>query len=798
MPVTNLDKLFFKKLPIRRKLLILIFGAVLPAATVFGGLSLYLSTEAFLNLAGERFQRDVSAITAGLQQILEETEKDLRYLSAFPSFRALAQQAPAADPVARTQVEEAFALLAGHQPAYFQIRYLNAQGREVLRVNQIDGRVEVVPAARLQNKEDRYYFRELSELLPGEFYLSPLDLNVEHGQVEEPLHPTLRYGIAIEQEGGRRGFLLINLHGNYFLSHLRNTQVPEGGRVMLLQHDGGLIAQKTSAGYTEHWSNGDRTALESQLSQETVAALLSRQTGAVYDSSSEQMVAYLALKVQALPVNRYWVLAMTVPRDTLLSPIWAMAKISGGLLMLFLVFVGVIGVVAAHRLTRPVRELTEASRVLASGAYDIALNIQTNDELEDLAGDFQEMARVLKARDDVIRQHQEHLEETIRIRTREIAQEKDKLGCVIRGIGAGLALLDPGLRVVWHNDRVAEWFGEDLIGKGCFEVFRCTDEAREACGIVEGLEGREAVTRERAVARRDGRAMICLNTATPIRDETGRITHVLYLSQDITEQRTLEQKERLLREKLERAEKLATLGEFSAGIAHEVRNPLAAIKTSIQAIQEEIPASHDHHAMLERVVGEVDRLTRVVRTFLAFARPKETLRDSHDLRLIVREVLQLISTEAGKNGVRITESYGENLPAVFVDAQQIQQVLLNLVLNAIQAMPDGGDLRVEGRGGPEGSAAGLVDLRIADTGTGIAEEILPRIFDPFFSTKPGGTGLGLSVAYNLVRHNGGEITVRSRKGEGAVFTVALPAAGAPAGKTERDRRELHAGSHSAD
>jgi signal transduction histidine kinase len=113
-------------------------------------------------------------------------------------------------------------------------------------------------------------------------------------------------------------------------------------------------------------------------------------------------------------------------------------------------------------------------------------------------------------------------------------------------------------------------------------------------------------------------------------------------------------------------------------------------------------------------------------------------------------------------------------------------------------MPDGGELRVEGRGGPEGSAADLVDLRIADTGTGIAEEMLPRIFNPFFTTKPGGTGLGLSVAYNLVRHNGGEITVWSRKGKGTVFTVALPAAGAPAGKTERDRRELHAGSHFAD
>ncbi len=795
----NLDKLFFKKLPIRRKLLILIFGAVIPAAMVSGGLSLYLSTSAFFKLAGERFQRDLDDIAGGLNHILVETERDLKYLDALPSFRALLGQGSRIDPEVRLLSEQAFALLATHRPAYYQIRYLDLSGREILRVNQIVSRVEVVPAPRLQNKEDRYYFRELLELPAGGFYFSPLDLNVEYGQVEDPLHPTLRYGMVVESEGKKRGFLLINLHGSYFLGHLQRVHLPEGAVVLLLQQDGTLIAQKTEEGYSEHWTHGTGgKPLAGQLPERVVESLFSGQASAVYDSAGRQMVVHLPVKAQALPSDRYWILAMIVPRETILSPIWTIMKWSGGILALFFLFAGVIGIVAARRLSRPVQELKSASKVLASGAYGIALNIQTNDELEELAGDFQEMARMLKARDDLIRQHQEHLEETIRIRTREIAQEKDKLDCVIQGIGAGLALLDLDLKILWHNDRLAEWFGGDLLGKECYRLYRCTEDAQAQCHVPGVLESGSIESREMMVTLRDGRTIVCLNTARPIRDETGLVTHILYLSQDITEQRALEQKERLLREQLERAEKLATLGEFSAGIAHEVGNPLAAIKTSIQAMQEEIPSGHDHHAMLERVVGEVDRLSRVVRTFQVFARPKEIHREAHDLRLIVREVMHLMLAEAHKNRIRIIESYQEGMPPAFVDAQQIQQVLLNLILNAIQAMPGGGELAVEGRRVEDGARAGHLELSLADTGTGIDKEDLPRIFDPFFSTKPGGTGLGLSVAYNLVRHNGGELTVRSRRGKGTVFTVTLPAADAPSAKTGAARREHHAGSHPAD
>jgi signal transduction histidine kinase len=226
-----------------------------------------------------------------------------------------------------------------------------------------------------------------------------------------------------------------------------------------------------------------------------------------------------------------------------------------------------------------------------------------------------------------------------------------------------------------------------------------------------------------------------------------------------------------------RAEQLAAVGQMAAGIAHELRNPLMAMKILVQAAAE---ASPPHLADRDLLVleEEITRLERSAETFLDFARPPEIERRTFDLRLLVGQVLDLVLPRAGREGVRISCESPEDQPLpIRADMGQVRQVLLNLVLNALDAVPEGGSISVEietaddaTNGGP-----GWVTVRVRDTGRGLPSELGSKIFEPFVSTKPTGIGLGLSICKRIVESHGGQIEAVNRPEGGAEFTIRLPA-----------------------
>ncbi len=232
-------------------------------------------------------------------------------------------------------------------------------------------------------------------------------------------------------------------------------------------------------------------------------------------------------------------------------------------------------------------------------------------------------------------------------------------------------------------------------------------------------------------------------------------------------------------QQLIQAEKMATLGGFSAGIAHEIGNPLAAMKTNIQILEEKLGHENVHSKFFKRILNEIDRLNKFYKTFSSFARPVKPKIAPFDIRIIIQEVMEIIKREAAKHGVIINLRVQEPLPLVIVDFQRMQQVFLNLFLNAIQAMPEGGAIKIELKtmdhcqeNQRDGNA---VMIKISDTGTGIPEAVQQKIFEPFFTTKPKGTGLGLSIVHQIVRENGGTIAVESTENSGTTFTICLNA-----------------------
>ncbi len=228
-------------------------------------------------------------------------------------------------------------------------------------------------------------------------------------------------------------------------------------------------------------------------------------------------------------------------------------------------------------------------------------------------------------------------------------------------------------------------------------------------------------------------------------------------------------------EQLIRSDKMAALGQLSAGFAHEIRNPLTSIKIFIQTLEMEFDLNETQRVDFRMILKEIDRLNEMVIRFLAFARPEEPQLQKVDLCKLVGEVSNLLAARMKKNAVHLEILVSPNLPPVKGDPKQLDQVLMNLFLNGIEAMPEGGTLTVSSqiRVSPE-TREELIQLVIRDTGPGIKPHEKKYLFDPFFTTKEGGTGLGLSIAYTIIQKHNGYLEVESEEGKGTSLLLSLP------------------------
>ncbi|HEX9020537.1 MAG TPA: ATP-binding protein [Nitrospirota bacterium] len=250
------------------------------------------------------------------------------------------------------------------------------------------------------------------------------------------------------------------------------------------------------------------------------------------------------------------------------------------------------------------------------------------------------------------------------------------------------------------------------------------------------------------------------------RDELGSvITAINSMSEELAHR-----EEQILQSK-----KLASLGILTAGVAHEITNPLNNISMIAQTYAElyDKLGEKDRIEFMGKVDAETERIRQIVKNLLDFSKPKDANPKEEDINSVIHKTLTLVQNMIDVSNIDTMVNLTDGLPHVFVDAHQIQQVLVNLVTNAVQAMPNGGRLFIASRPGKGGDS---VEITVMDTGRGIPPEFLPHIFDPFFSTKgEGGTGLGLSVSYGIIKNHRGEIRVESKVGVGTTFTVEIPA-----------------------
>jgi two-component system NtrC family sensor kinase len=346
-----------------------------------------------------------------------------------------------------------------------------------------------------------------------------------------------------------------------------------------------------------------------------------------------------------------------------------------------------------------------------------------------------------------------HLDRILAVRE----SEQGRFRAILDSLPQAVVVTDAALRVVLSNAAGSRMLAELPAGAGPLPPLGDVDLAPLADGLAGEPEGRTAEAH-----LPDGRILAL--SLVRVLDE-----HVVIVASDVTEDRRMQ-------ERLGQSEKLSSLGQMISGIAHELNNPLASVLGFTQLLARQAGESKQA-ARLDLIHREARRCQRIVHNLLSFARQHEPERRQVSCNEVVQSVVSLLHYQMKVDGVRLLTELDPALPPVQADAHQLQQVLVNLLTNATQAIQDGGmggQVRVR----TERSAAGGVRLLVQDDGPGVGEAVRSKIFDPFFTTKPAGrgTGLGLSLVYGIVAAHGGTIDVETQPGAGATFRIELPPA----------------------
>jgi two-component system sensor histidine kinase PilS (NtrC family) len=340
---------------------------------------------------------------------------------------------------------------------------------------------------------------------------------------------------------------------------------------------------------------------------------------------------------------------------------------------------------------------------------------------------------------------------------------------VLQSMGAGLVAIDKNGNITAFNRAAEEITGFDaseIIGQPFETLFGPDIHFPEIWKEASQAGSRQARRHETRVRRKDGQETPLGISFSPLLSGKGRLVGLIGICRDLTDIKRADRQVRI-------QDRLATVGRLAANIAHEIRNPLASLSGAIELLSRERTDDETRERLMEIVLRESDRLNQTIINFLEYARPDSLHLYPGNLAEILDEVLVLIERRPQlPHTLKIIREFPPDLP-VLLDPQQVRQAFWNLCLNALDAMPDGGELRVGARQ-LQRSTGSWVEVWVSDTGQGIGNEDLPHIFEPFFTTKSQGSGLGLALVHRMVQDHGGEIEVKSEVGKGTTVLLVIP------------------------
>ncbi len=416
--------------------------------------------------------------------------------------------------------------------------------------------------------------------------------------------------------------------------------------------------------------------------------------------------------------------------------------------------------ILAHGITHPILQLVQGANAIGKGNLRHRISINSKDEVGILASEFNKMAEKLE-------EFYAGLELKIRERTAQLRESEEKYRESVNLANDAIFTLDvKTAQIIDSNKKAEELTGYskfELSKKRIWEIVPDYDREKtkrllvaineEGAGMLDNLDCQHS----------DGRLIPTSISASVI--EYGNKRTIQWICRDITERKRMELQ-------LIQAERLAAVGELAAGVAHEINNPLGGLQNFVKMMIKEPGNISQNLDFLDLMSEGLKRIEVIVKQLMAFSRPYSLHMSDHNLNEIVECSLRFVDHRIKEQGVHLEKVLFPDLPGIYGDADNISQVIINIIVNALDSMPNGGSIKI--KTGYCDYQHSSIQVEIADTGSGIQEEIIGKIFNPFFTTKEMGSGLGLAISKRIIDDHNGDITVKSKIGKGTTFCISLP------------------------
>ena len=692
--------------------LLVIFIALVVLPTAILGVLLMRSSQNAARVSSLRDQREIAVRTAGEIALL--VGEPLKILAATGDAIGLTYPDP-------WRQESILVKLSLRSPIFEYIYFTDEKGREVATSSVDSGK------KRMDRSEDVAF----QKAIHGECFISQV-------YISENRTPFVDIALAVKRLGKTIGVLgaRVSLRGLWHMAD--NIKIGETGQVYVISGQGRLIACPDKKLVLKGEGYGERHIL---------AALQTGETGS-YEYIAQAGERWLSAYAPIPDLG--WGIVVQRSSEEVYRFAEAMRAKSAFLILVSTVIAFAVGLIITRSVVKPIQQLREGTRRITRGDLSHQIEVGGRNEIAGLATSFNRMTSSLFQTQSALEAARDFSEKIVQNAPIGIFTINED-GCVTSSNSAFAKILD--------IDQEGDILGETVDTIPAFK------EAKFRALLTQGLRGTSFEAIPLSVRSSDGEYKDIMVRGVPLkRSEDDWIEGLLVLVEDVTEQRRMEHR-------LVQSEKLAGLGQLAAGIAHELRNPLSIIKSAAYVLKGLPDKSEKTNLCLEKIQNGMTRSERIISNLLDFSRPATQEIEEVDVVKVLEQVLLLVGKNISNQDIEVRTDF-EEIPWVRINLDAVRQVFLNLVSNAVQAMPNGGRLEL--------SASRLgsreVIVKISDTGMGIKEEHLPSIFNPFFTTKePGkGTGLGLFLVYREIERYGGSIKVQSEEGQGTTFFVTLP------------------------
>lgn len=686
-----------------------------------------------------------------IDTFFEVCEKDIRLLSNFPFIQLSFLQFEFGQKLdtARRLLEE----YGKKYPYYRQIHLVDLHGTPILRI-----------PGNFQKQNLPYPDREwFSKALDNEISLS--DMILENSEKDSYLLLSKKI-YDFEDPEKPVGILAFEIRLSSFTKFVSSLKIGSKGYSFLLDDNGFLLSHPDrSINLTDTFATSGDTQFRGLMQKMKTG---NPGFGHYLFNDTKKYMVFTPCRIKK------WSVGITLQKSEFMADINKLRRSIVTFSALIITLIILVSFLFAKSLTHPISRLVSGARAIGAGDLDQTITVDSSRELKGLAREFNSMAARLKTS------------------MQKIVDLKTFSDNTLRSVSSGIITVDKKGDLTSINQSARKILSFDPPG------LDVPDDSppgmKKSMALLMMTLGKKQTLEHLVVefSNTPGEPVFIEINTSLLYDGKGTIIGAIADIRDITIRKRIDQL-------MIRVDKLASLGELSAGIAHEIRNPLAGMKTSIQVLAKRL-VNPSQIMLANGVLSEIDRLNEIVTDLLKFSGPSPNFPGAVNIKTIIRKTLDLVMERIKKRNIEIVRKEAPHMPQAFIDKEQIQQVFLNLMLNAVNAMPQGGTLTIEikkatDRDRIKGRVAegakilppiedDFMAVSFTDTGFGIKKDNLGRVFDPFFTTDPNGTGLGLSIAHKLLEKNNAFIYLDSKAGEGCRVTLILPVhkdPGEPAG-----------------